>query len=217
MKVDVPIRCSCGTLRGLARGVSQRNGQRMVCYCDDCQAFAHFLGRADEILNAHAGTDVFSTTLAHIEITAGADQIACVRLEAGGMYRWYAACCRTPIGNTFPSPKSPFISVVHSCMDHASDVRSRDEALGPIRIRANGRFAKGDLSTLDAHLRIPLSMLPIVLKLFVAKLRGEYSPSPFFDNEKGDFLVTPQVLSEAELRRVRNPESTPGNVGGLDT
>lgn len=152
-----------------------------MCYCDDCQSFAHFLGRADEILDAHAGTDVFSTTLAHLEINEGADQIACVRLKPDGMFRWYAGCCRTPIGNTFPSPKSPFISVVHSCMDHASDIRSRDEALGPIRSRANGRFAKGDLSTLEAHPRIPLSMLPLVAKLFVAKLRREHSPSAAYE------------------------------------
>lgn len=204
MKVDVPIRCSCGALRGHARGVSRMNGQRLACYCDDCQSFAHFLERADEVLDAHGGTDVFSMTLARLEITEGADQVACVRLKAGGMFRWYAACCKTPIGNTFPSPRSPFISVVHSCMDHAADVRTRDEALGPLRIRANGRFATGDLSNLDAHPRIPVSMLPIVVKLFIAKLRGEYSPSPFFDDETGEFRVAPRVLSEAELGQVES-------------
>ena len=92
-------------------------------------------------------------------------------------------------------------------MDHAADVRTRDEALGPIRIRANGRFAKGDRSTLDAHPRIPLSMLPLVVKLFFAKLRGEYSPSPFFDEETGGFRAVPQVLSESELRQVRSAGS----------
>lgn len=204
MTFDVPIRCSCGALRGFARGVSRKNGLRMACYCDDCQSFAHFLGRADEVLDAHGGTDVFSTTLAHLEINEGADQLACVRLTAGGMFRWYAACCKTPIGNTFSSPRSPFISVVHSCMDHAADVRSRDEALGPLEIRANGRFATGDLSNLDAHPRIPMSMLPFVVKLFIAKLRGEHSPSPFIDAETGEFRVVPQVLSEAELRDVRS-------------
>ncbi len=102
-------------------------------------------------------------------------------------------------------------------MDHASDVRSRDEALGPIRSRANGRFAKGDLSTLEAHPRIPLSMLPLVAKLFVAKLRGEYSPSPFFDDEKGEFRVAPHALSEAELRQVRSAGGEHANSGGYDT
>jgi hypothetical protein len=95
-------------------------------------------------------------------------------------------------------------------MDHAADVRSRDEALGPLRIRANGRFAKGDLANLDAHPRIPMSMLPLIVMLFFAKLRGEHSPSPFFDTETGEFRVVPQVLSEAQLRQVRSGvEGTP--------
>ena len=38
--------------------------------------------------------------------------------------------------------------------------------------------------------------------LLFAKLRGEHSPSPFFDDATGEFRVVPQVLSEAELRQV---------------
>ena len=30
---------------------------RVVCYCDDCQAFLHYLKRAD-LLDAHGGTDI---------------------------------------------------------------------------------------------------------------------------------------------------------------
>lgn len=50
--VDLPLRCSCGALRGVLRGMSPARGNRVVCYCRDCQAFAHFLDR-DEILDAH--------------------------------------------------------------------------------------------------------------------------------------------------------------------
>ncbi len=204
MKVDVAIRCSCGALRGFDRGVSGRNIARVVCYCDDCQSFAHFLGRADEVLDAHGGTDSLTTTLAHLEITEGADQLACMRLTAGGKFRWYAACCRTPIGGTFPAPRMAFVNVIHSCMDLTADFRSLDEALGPVRYRVNGRFAKGDRSQLDAHPGTPISMLPVMAKVFFASLRGEASPSPFFDAETGEFRVVPRVLSEAELRQVRS-------------
>ena len=131
MNVDIPIRCSCGALKGSARGVSGQKIARVVCHCDDCQSFAHFLGRADEVLDAHGGTDSLTTTLAHLEITEGADQLACMRLTAGGKFRWYAACCRTPIGSTFPPPRMAFVNVIHSCMDHADDVRSLDEAPSP--------------------------------------------------------------------------------------
>ena len=49
-----------------------------------------------------------------------------------------------------------------------------------------------------------MSMLPLIVMLFFARLRGEASPSPFFDAETGEFRVVPQVLSEAELRDVRS-------------
>ena len=50
MATDVPLRCECGKIRGLAEGVAQSEGTRCVCYCGDCQAFARFLGR-DGILD----------------------------------------------------------------------------------------------------------------------------------------------------------------------
>ena len=34
------------------RAMTSRNGVRIVCMCDDCQTFAHFLGRADEMPEA---------------------------------------------------------------------------------------------------------------------------------------------------------------------
>ncbi len=55
-----------------------------------------------------------------------------------------------------------------------------------------------------------MSMLPLIVMLFFAKLRGEHSPSPFFHAETGEFRVVPQMLSEAQLRQVRSGvESTP--------
>jgi hypothetical protein len=45
--MNVPLRCRCGRVRGVASDVSRSTGFRFICYCKDCQAFAHFLGRAD--------------------------------------------------------------------------------------------------------------------------------------------------------------------------
>jgi len=45
--LDIPLRCRCGHVRGVAIGVAPSTGFRFVCYCKDCQAFARFLGRAD--------------------------------------------------------------------------------------------------------------------------------------------------------------------------
>ena len=203
MATDVPIRCSCGSLRGVARGVSASRGNRVVCYCDDCQSFAHFLEGAEHVLDGHGGTDIFQMSPRRVEISAGAEHLACMRLTPKGLHRWYADCCRTPIGNTMASPQMPFVGVIHSGMDHASSGRSRDEALGPIRAGINARFATGDRSRLDAHDRAPASMLVRLMgMLLMARLRGEHTPSPFFDAKTGEPSVVPRVLTQDELRQV---------------
>lgn len=59
MASDLPIRCGCGLVRGVARGVSGKRGNRVVCYCNDCQIYAHYLGREAELLDKRGGSDVF--------------------------------------------------------------------------------------------------------------------------------------------------------------
>ena len=190
-------------MRGVARGVSGDRGNRGVCYCDDCQSFAHFLGRADEILDTHGGTDIFQMSPVHLELSEGKERLACMRLTPGGLLRWYADCCKTPIGNTLASRQIPFVGLIHSFVDHAGDGRSRDDTLGPLRMRVNARFAKGDRSALDAHDRAPLSaLLRLAWLLLSARLRGEHARSPFFDPATGEPVATPRVLTVDELRAV---------------
>ncbi|MCG8589625.1 MAG: DUF6151 family protein [Proteobacteria bacterium] len=204
MANDLPIRCRCGNLRGRAQGVSGERGNRIVCYCDDCQAFGDFLG-PDGVLDTHGGTDIFQMSPARLEFTRGLDQLACLRLTSKGMLRWYAACCKTPIGNTMATRQIPFVGLIHACVDHEADGRSRDEALGPVRAGVNARFARGDRTQLDAHDRAPLSMgLGILGRLVAARLRGDHAASPFFDRGTGEPVAVPLVLSEDERRGLEN-------------
>jgi hypothetical protein len=198
MPADLPVRCSCGTLRGALRGVSGRNGNHVVCYCDDCQSFAHFLDRAQDVLDAHGGTEIFQTSAARLAITAGADRLACMRLTPKGLLRWYAACCRTPIGNTLATRQVPFIGLVVGSIDDAA----RDEVLGPIRARGHARFAKG--TPPDAHPSFPA---PVIARVFwislAARLRGDHRRTPFF-GAAGAPVAPPRVLAPAELAAVRS-------------
>jgi hypothetical protein len=199
---DLPIRCSCGSLRGRLRGVSPETGNRCVCYCDDCQSFAHFLERADEVLDVHGGTDIFQTSSGCLEFTEGAEQLACIRLTESGMLRWFAGCCMTAIGNTPGTMQVPFVGLIHSCMDQtAADGRSHEETLGPIRMRGFGRFAKGDRTNLDAHDGAPLPMGVRVTQIINQALkRGEQNRSAFFEFATGEPIVAVRVLTAAELR-----------------
>lgn len=205
MPTDLPVRCGCGSVRGLVRGASGERGNRIVCYCDDCQSFAWFLGGSDRILDAHGGTDIFQMSPARLELTQGAGHLACVRLNSGGLLRWYADCCRTPIGNTLASRQVPFVGLIHSFVDHASDGRPRDEVLGPVRARIQARFAKGDRSRLDAYDRAPpLLLLRFARILLGARLRGDHARSPFFDPSTGEPRSTPRILTQDELRTVES-------------
>jgi hypothetical protein len=95
---DLQLRCRCGHVRGVANNVAPHAGFRFVCYCQDCQAFARFLDRPD-VLDAAGGTDVFHMPMGRVKLTAGTDAVRCLQFSSR-VFRWYADCCRTPIGNT---------------------------------------------------------------------------------------------------------------------
>ena len=191
MKTDLQISCTCGGLQGVARAVSGSAGNRLVCYCDDCQSFAEFLGRADDILDAHGGTDIFQMSPAHLKIARGVERLACMRLTPNGLLRWYADCCKTPIGNTLPTHQLPFVGLIHSCM--AVSKQSLDDIIGPVRAGVHGRFARGDRAEISAHDRASLSVLVRgVRKLIWWRLKGDCKRTPFFD-ETGTPAVEPRV------------------------
>lgn len=141
--MTIPLKCACGAVQGAAE-VSRKLGSRIICDCDDCQAYAHILGKGREILNENGGTDVFGVKPKRLRTTKGISEIRCVRISAKGMYRWFTGCCKTPIVNSMPSPKMPFAGVLHTFMDHAGHGRRRDEDLGPVAAGVMGRFASGE-------------------------------------------------------------------------
>ncbi|MFX6869136.1 DUF6151 family protein, partial [Acinetobacter baumannii] len=79
-------------------------------YCDDCQAFAHRLGRAD-LLNAQGGSDIVQVAPAALTFVKGQNRIAGMRLTPKGLFRWHTTCCNTPVGNTL-GPAIPFVGLI---------------------------------------------------------------------------------------------------------
>ena len=189
---DISLQCRCGEVRGLAREVSPDTGTRLICYCDDCQAFAGFLREkgGPDVLKARGGTDIFQMTPAKVEITRGAGQLRCIRLRPKGILRFYTACCHTPVGNTL-SAGVPFVGVIHSFMGEAA---VRDEFLGPVRYRVMGAFAHGAPDA-RIHRRFPLTLLwRTISGMLFNRLRGLHKPSPFFEGD-GAPVSAPEVLS----------------------
>jgi hypothetical protein len=203
MVTDIPLRCSCGTLRGIALAVSPRNGCRVVCYCHDCQAFARFLahpGTTDE----WGGTDIFQMAPASVRITAGADALSCVRLSDKGMYRWYCGECKTPVGNS-NSPRAPFVGLIHTFMDHESDGRSRDDVMGKPVGYVRTRSAIGAPPVQrggSSLLRVVGRSVRLLGKWW---LTGAGSPSPFFNDQTHAPRSKPRILRSEERRALYQP------------
>lgn len=172
MPLDLPLRCQCGRIRGVARSVSPSTGLRFICYCKDCQAFARFLDRAD-VLDAASGTDIFHMPPGRVKLTTGTEALRCLCLS-DKVLRWYAECCRTPIANTPAGPGFPVIGIGRSFMDHEAAGSSRDEALGP---PSAGLFAR--------H----------ASKLLGWWVRGLGRPSQFFDDQTKAPRAAPRMLT----------------------
>ena len=195
---ELPLHCRCGAVRGVARGARPVKVNHCFCYCDDCQAFAHYLRRADAILDEHGGTEITQMSQASVAFTAGTDKIAAIKLTPKGLVRWYASCCSTPIGNTLATSAMPFIGVIHAFIDAPS------AALGPIRGRGWASRAKGGRGA------VPRDGMPDVLmvarmlgKLLKWRLRGDHKRSALFDAVTGHPLVEPRVLEVAEREELR--------------
>lgn len=196
MKNTINLKCQCGMVSGHAIKVSPRKGNRIICMCDDCQTYAKFLGKQDKILDEHGGTDIFQLTPSQIKITYGIEYLECVRLKEGGLLRWYAGCCNTPIANTSTSSKMPIVGMPHIFMDHAYGKKGRDHDLGPVIAKIFGKYSVGKMPS-DAHSKIPLGLILRSLKIItVAWLKGRNYPSPFFDKHTHKPIAHPKTLGK---------------------
>ena len=84
--MKMTIECQCGKLSGTAEA-RYAKGYRAICLCDDCQAYAHYLGHAATVLDKNGGTDVFPINPAELKITQGIENLKCLRLIPSGMFR----------------------------------------------------------------------------------------------------------------------------------
>lgn len=186
------IRCACGSLQGAVTKTAPAN--HCVCYCRDCQAFAHFLGRAVDALDAQGGVKVIQVPANHVEFSAGADNLACIRLTNKGLLRWYASCCNTPIGATFPTMKLSFVGLIHSCLEN--DEPTIEQSFGPVGTQVNVQHAKGE-PIKQRGLAIAIARL--MRMLLWARLNGSYRQTPFFQ-PTGTPIVEPVILDDQQRR-----------------
>ena len=148
------------------------------------------------MLDPAGGTDIFQMPPARVKLTEGTDAIRCISLSKN-VLRWYADCCRTPIGNTAADPRFPIVAIIHAFMDHEVG-RPPEEVLGLPICRIHERSAVGPLPP-DAppppSFGVFVHRASRLLRWFVWGLNR---PTPFFDERTKAPRVVPQVLTGSE-------------------
>lgn len=193
-----PLKCRCGTLQGYVD--RPETATRGICYCRDCQAFARYLGREGEVLDDRGGTEILQMLPKHVHFTAGLDELACVRLTGRGLLRWYARCCRTPVGNTPPVYRISYVGLVRDCL--SGDGRSLDETVGPVRLRVHTNSAIGQPKPTSTG--VAAAVMRFMGRLARAWLDGSFRQTPFFDTG-GAPVARPEVLAPQTLEKLKHP------------
>jgi hypothetical protein len=193
---DLPLRCRCGHVRAQAVDVSPSTTNCVVCYCHDCRAFVRWLGR-DDLLDAGGGTQVVQMARGRVVFDAGLDAVQCVRLSDKGMFRWYASCCRTPVGNTLRV--APFIGVSSGFFD--PDAADRWTRGIPRLVRVQTGNACGPVPAGGAPaLPMFLHVARLLLGWTIRGLGGE----TLFERKTRRPRVEPRVLTLSERDALRD-------------
>lgn len=194
-----PLQCRCGTIRGWVSDTESAN--RVVCYCGDCQAFARFLGQESETLDAQGGSDVVQILPKNVTFTQGTESLACMRLTAKGMVRWYAGCCKTPIGNTLENHKISFVGLLHNCLE--APEYPLQNSFGAVRTYA---YPKGAIGTPKPKATgMSATLWWFAKNVLKARFNGDYKDTPFFKD--GRPIAIPHVIGSAERASAMRPQA----------
>jgi hypothetical protein len=188
-----PISCRCGKVQ--AEVAQPELGVRATCYCRDCQAFAHFLGLPEGMLDPLGGTDIVAVSPRNVTFRAGTEHLACMSLSANGILRWYTRCCRTPIGNTPRDFTRSHVGLVHTALERSD--RDLTASFGPVKMLVHRQSAHGPLGSKPAG-GFALTLVRYLTSLAWSRVSGKYRVNPFFDPATRQPRVQPQVLTSAE-------------------
>ena len=187
-----PLSCRCGAVTGSV--ANERLATHSVCYCEDCQAFARHLGRESEMLDARGGSEGVEVLPKDVTFHSGLEHLACVRLTQNGLLRWYAACCRTPIGNTPATRRLPFVGLARACLESARPTVER--SFGKVRFCLHVGGARGQPKPR------PFGrggfLLWLVRNRLRARVSGGFRHNPFFVAGDDRPVAEPLVLTSLE-------------------
>lgn len=190
---DLSFTCACGAITGTLIDVGPDQGDHVICHCTDCQDLTHYLGHAARVLDAHGGTALYQSRCARMTIHSGRDRLACVHMTDKPTLRWYAACCRMPLFNSYRNGRIPYITTQLAACDPAR----RDRLTGAPRGHLFTQDAIGDTSALPK-----MSMGKLMRRFFPRMVRdllsGDRRRCELFDAATLEPIAVPHRLTAGE-------------------
>ncbi len=171
---------------------------RAICYCDDCQAFAHHIGRSD-LLDAKGGSDLIQAPPSSVSFTQGQDQVLGLRLTPRGLFRFRAACCNTPMGYAV-SPAIPFVGLTASSFRAAGS--DPDREFGPPRAKVKGQYAIGPMPPGSKGFPVGF-LIAAVARVLGWRFGGRTWPHPLFDRTTHAPIYPVAVLPAEQRAKLR--------------
>lgn len=176
--------CTCGKVE---ISLSPVKGSRCVCYCADCQAFLRYLGRED-LFEPASGTDLLQAMSDQVQVTKGAENLACLKLSEKGPLRWYTLCCNTPICNGGSTRKVPLASMF---VRHFSDPAQLPAVMARVNRKTATAQITGDPGSAGRLIRSFLG------RAFLTLITDRFRKTPFFD-ASGAPVAKPLRLSKEQ-------------------
>ncbi len=188
---DLTFACACGEVEGWIAQAGPREGDHVVCYCTDCQYFATHLGAGQRVLNAAGGTPLFQSRCARMHLRRGRDRLACVHLTKKPTLRWYAACCSTPMFNTYENGRVPYVTTLTANCDR----ERRNELLGPAIGHLFTNEAVSDLGNVH-RMSLATLMLRFFRRMIKDVVSGDRRRSALFDATTLEPIAKPNRLAD---------------------
>jgi len=191
--------CRCGATHVRADVPGATAGTRLICYCKDCQTAARLHSEADDMLSPAGGTNIWQTTPDRVEIVTGAEHLKVIRLSPKGLMRWHAGCCGTPMFNTLPNVKLPFLGMILRQSTRAE----ADAVYGKIRCHASTGSAPpgGGAPTRDKGFK--RAGFDVLQRMLAAWLSGRSKDNPLIG--EGGVPITPVEIITKDQRRAATP------------
>ena len=193
---DTRFSCTCGALTGHIANLSPESAVHALCFCPDCRAAEVYLGQPDP---GTGGVDLAQLNPSDISIDTGQEHLALLRLYPTGLFRWYAACCNTPLFNTVTTPKVRLASIRTQRLDEPNRV-------GPVRSRAFVTKPNGKRK----HEHVMRLVWPLAVRSLAGLITGEWRDTPFFDPTTRQPVCEPKVLTREERRALGLGPKTAG-------